>query len=194
MARPPGPFRRFVARHSPTRAQLVESRWLRPVRRYIAGTEFWRFTRRSVPRAVAIGVFIGTFLMVPGVQMIAAAALSIPLRANIAVAAAVTWISNPITTPLFLVAGLEVGSFLGFESDMAVFMDLVNSRASLGEWMGWMLSDAAPAMAVGLGLLGLAGALVAYLGALVGWRLWIARRWRQRTLDNDIRVFQSGVE
>ncbi|WP_343347127.1 DUF2062 domain-containing protein [Sphingomicrobium sp. XHP0239] len=182
MAKPTGALRRFLVRHAPTRQQLLEIRWLKPIRRYIAAHEYWRFTRRSVPRAVLIGMFIGVFLMLPGLQMIAAAALSVPIRANIPMAAAVTWVSNPLTTPAFLLAGLEVGSLFGFPTDMHALTRLVRERASLDEWAAWAVSDAAPAMIFGLFAIALVLALVAYGVSLVGWRLWIARRWKHRHL------------
>nr|WP_279614851.1 DUF2062 domain-containing protein [Sphingomicrobium astaxanthinifaciens] len=164
---------------------MIESRWLRPVRRYIAAHEYWRFTRRSVPRAVLVGMFIGIFLMIPGLQMFAAAALSIPLRANIPLAAAITWVSNPATTPVFLLAGLEIGSRVGFHTDVDSFLALFERGASLGEWGRWALSDAAPAVIFGLFVIALGLALVAYWVSLIGWRLWIARRWRQRSVDDQ---------
>ena len=84
-------------------------------------SDLWRFTRRSVPRAVFAGLFIGIFLMVPGLQIVGAALLSIPMRANIPIAAAMTFLSNPATTPFFLIASLDVGSRLGFKADLASF-------------------------------------------------------------------------
>ena len=50
-------------------------------------------------RGVRVGLFIGIFLMVPGLQIVGAALLSVPLRANIPIAAAMTFLSNPLTTP-----------------------------------------------------------------------------------------------
>lgn len=194
MAKPPGPFRRFLARHAPSREELIESRWLKPVRRYIAAHEYWRFTRRSVPRAVLVGMFIGIFLMIPGLQMFAAAALSIPLRANIPMAAAVTWISNPATTPVFLIAGLEVGSLFGFHTDVRAFLDLVEQRASLSRWTEWALSDAAPAVIFGLFVIALVVAILSYWVSLVAWRLWIARRWKHRNLDPEPPISQESPE
>nr|WP_280638914.1 DUF2062 domain-containing protein [Sphingomicrobium aestuariivivum] len=164
---------------------MVESRWLKPVRRYIAAHEYWRFTRRSVPRAVLVGMFIGIFLMVPGLQMFAAAAMSIPIRANIPIAAAITWVSNPATTPVFLIAGLEVGALFGFDTNVDSFMALVDSHASLEEWTRWALSDAAPAVIFGLFVIAVVLAFVAYWVSLVGWRLWIARRWKQRSVEDN---------
>jgi uncharacterized protein (DUF2062 family) len=132
----------------------------------------------SVPRAVFAGLFIGIFLMVPGLQIVGAALLSVPMRANIPVAAAMTFLSNPLTTPFFLYAAIDVGARIGFHTDLASFMALRGK--SLGVWMQWLLSDAAPALLSGLFLIGLGVALVGYIVSLVVWRWWVGRKWRQR--------------
>ena len=173
-------FFKWVDRNSPSRHELAESRWLRPMRKYILASEYWRFTRRSVPRAIWAGMFVGIFLMIPGLQMIGATMMAIPLRANIPVAAAITWVSNPVTTPFFLLAALEVGGILGFPTDFKAFMDLFGEEASLERWIDWTFSAAAPSMIVGLLIIAFLTACVAYALSLVGWRLWVGRKWRQR--------------
>jgi uncharacterized protein (DUF2062 family) len=171
-------WQRMMHRHAPSREQVLESRWLRPFGERIKHSELWRFTRRSVPRAVFAGLFIGIFLMVPGLQIVGAALLAIPMRANIPIAAAMTFLSNPATTPLFLVAAMDIGSRIGFHTDLAAFYEL--RGAHISRWLGWLLSDAAPALISGLFLIGLGVALVGYLVSLVGWRWWVGRKWRQR--------------
>jgi uncharacterized protein (DUF2062 family) len=138
-----------------------------------------------VPRGVFAGLFIGIFLMVPGLQIVGAALLCVPMRANIPIAAAMTFLSNPATTPFFLVAAIEVGNRLGFHADLASFERLRTSGASAGKWISWLLSDAAPAMVSGLFLIGLGVALVGYIVSLVGWRWWVGRKWRQRYARAD---------
>ena len=173
-------FQRLMHRHAPSKDEVLESRWLRPFGERIKHSELWRFTRRSVPRAVFAGLFIGIFLMVPGLQIVGAALLSIPMRANIPIAAAMTFLSNPATTPFFLVAAIEVGNRMGFHADLASFERLRTSGASIGTWLGWLLSDAAPAVVSGLFIIGLGVALVGFIVSLVGWRWWVGRKWRQR--------------
>lgn len=180
MGKQPSFLNRFLHRHAPSRHELAESRWLKPVKKYILASEYWRFTRRSVPRAVLAGTFIGIFLLIPGLQMIGATMMAIPMRANIPLAAAVTWISNPFTTPVILIGALEVGSIFGFQTDFAAFNDLLSSETTLREWSDWLASSAAPSMVVGLLVIAVLLSLVAYWASLVGWRLWVARRWRQR--------------
>jgi uncharacterized protein (DUF2062 family) len=171
---------RFMDRHAPTKDEVLASRWLRPFGARVRRSDLWRFTRRSVPRGVLAGLFVGIFLMIPGLQIVGAALLSIPMRANIPIAAAMTFLSNPATTPFFLLASLEVGSRLGFKADLATFEGLRLRHASLGDWFAWLWTDAAPAMVSGLFVIGLGVALAGYIVSLVGWRWWIGRKWRQR--------------
>ena len=173
-------FRRFMSRHAPSREDVLDSRWLRPFGSRIRQSDLWRFTRRSVPRGVAVGLFIGIFLMIPGLQIIGAALASAPFRANIPIAAAMTFLSNPATTPFFLVAAIGVGNSIGFRADLAAYSQLRESNAGPGQWTAWLLSDAAPSLLSGLAIIGLAFAFVGYVIALVGWRWWVARKWRQR--------------
>ena len=175
-----GFWARFMHRHAPSKDEVLASRWLKPFGERVHASELWRFTRRSVPRAVFAGLFIGIFLMIPGLQIVGAALLSIPMRANIPIAAAMTFLSNPATTPFFLIASLEVGSRLGFQADLASFEALRTRHAGIRDWGAWLWTDAAPAMVSGLFLIGLGVALAGYIVSLVGWRWWIGRKWRQR--------------
>ena len=66
---------RFMHRHAPSRDSMLRSPLIRPFGKRIRRRGLWRFTRRSVPRAVFAGLFIGIFLMVPGLQIVGAALL-----------------------------------------------------------------------------------------------------------------------
>jgi len=176
---------RFMRRHAPSRDEMLDSPLLKPFGQRIRESDLWRFTRRSVPRGVAIGLFVGIFLMVPGVQIIGAVLVSAPFRGNIPMAAAMTFLSNPATTPFFILAAINVGNALGFHADISTFQVLANTHASVGRWAAWLLSDAAPAVVTGLAVIGFAVAFVGYWVSLVGWRWWVARKWRDRRIEAD---------
>lgn len=173
-------IRAFMARHAPSRDEVQNSVWLRPFGSRIRQSDLWRFTRRSVPRGVAIGLFIGIFLMVPGLQIVGAALACMPFRGNVPIAAAMTFLSNPATTPFFIVAALNVGNRIGFRADLATFQELATTHASIGRWMAWLFSDAAPAVVCGLGLIAGLVAFAGYWVSLVAWRWWVGRKWTQR--------------
>ena len=171
---------RWLAKKAPKREELAENRWMRPFAGRILRSELWRFTRRSVPRGVAIGLIVGIFLMIPGLQIIGAALLSVPFRANIPIAAAMTFLTNPFTTPFLIVASIPVGNLFGFHADKAAITDLYYRSAPISEWVAWLASDAAPAMISGLFIIALAMGGIGYLLAIFVWRWWTGRKWRRR--------------
>ena len=175
-----GAVRRFMARYAPSREDVQNSRWLKPFGKRIRESDLWRFTRRSVPRGVAIGLFVGIFLMVPGLQIVGAALVCMVLRGNVAIAAAMTFLSNPATTPFFLVAAVNIGNRLGYQADLSTLQVLATTHASVWRWLAWLFSDAAPAMVTGLAVIGAVVAFAGYWVSLVGWRWWVAHKWGQR--------------
>lgn len=185
---------RLAAKATPSREEVLESRWLKPFGQRIRHSELWRFTRRSVPRGVFAGLFVGIFLMIPGLQIVGAALLSMPLRANVPIAAAMTFLSNPATTPFFLGASILVGNKLGFHADLATFSALYERGASLSDWLAWLLSDAAPAVISGLFIIAAVSASVGYGVSIVVWRWWVRRKWRRRTQPHLFKHHLSSGE
>ncbi len=157
----------------PTRETFERIRFLRPIAHRILLPELWRFHRRSVPRGVALGIIVG--VMIPVAQTVVAALLALPIRANVPVAALTTFITNPLTTPPIWYAGWLIGSWM-------LKVDPVNDRVESEalDWLQWLLSDAAPATALGLVVISAVGAAIGYLLASFGWRWWIGRKWKRR--------------
>ncbi len=165
----------------PTRESLEQSRILRPVAHRVLAPELWRFTRRSVPRGVALGLLVGIFLLIPGLQIAGAALLALPVRANVPLAAAMTFLSNPATTPFILALSYYIGSsMLGRSGDMSQLMAMINHHASLGEWTRWLLSDTAPSILFGLAIVSVVCAAVGYFVSAWMWRARLVRKWRHR--------------
>jgi len=100
----------WVRRNMPTRDSMENNRLLRPVAHRVLAPELWRFTRRSVPRGVALGVVAG--FLFPVAQIAIAAVFALPFRANVPVAALTTFITNPLTTPIIWVIAYRIGTFL----------------------------------------------------------------------------------
>jgi uncharacterized protein (DUF2062 family) len=173
----PSRFADWLHRTMPKREDLEANRFVAPfARRH----ELWRFTRRSVPRGVAVGLLVGIFALIPGVQIVGAALLCVPCRGNIPIAVAMTFLSNPATTPLILAASIYVGNRLGFHADLGTFNQLYAHGAGLKQWAYWLVSDAAPALLLGLFVISTVTAAIGYLIASFGWRWWIAHKRRTR--------------
>lgn len=169
----------------PKREELESNRLIRPVAHLLLQPALWRFTRRSVPRAIGIGLFVGILVMIPFVQPVAAALAAVPFRANVPLTAGTTLLTNPITTPLLLAGSLWIGSDLfGFPANPSSVLQMIQSHASLSQWEQWLLSSAAPALLSGLAVLAAVSGIVGYFAASLVWRLWITTKWRRRQHRN----------
>lgn len=172
---------KWVRSQAPSRESFENNRFLSRFAHRVFAPELWRFTRRSVPRGVALGLLVGIFLLIPGLQIAGAAVLALPFRANIPIAAAMTFLSNPLTTPFILAGSLFVGEgMLHLGSDPGRLAAMMEKGASLADWIGWTFSEGAPAMVAGLAVISVVAATMGYLFAIVIWRWWISRKWRYR--------------
>jgi uncharacterized protein (DUF2062 family) len=169
--------------NAPTRESIERIRWLRPFAHRVLEPSLWRFTRRSVPRGVALGIIVGIFLMIPGIQIGGAALLALPCRANVPIAVAMTFLSNPVTTPFILYLSIVVGNRFMGAADVATMGRMIDRGAALSEWGNWIASAAAPSLILGLFVITAISAAIGYLLASFGWRIWIGRKWSQRARD-----------
>ena len=97
----------LIRRHTPTREEMANNRYLAPIAHRFLSPELWRFTRRSVPRGVALGLFCA--FIVPLGQVFLAAFMALPARANVPISALVTFVTNPLTFPFWAVVAKRVG-------------------------------------------------------------------------------------
>lgn len=164
----------------PTRSALEKSRIIAPFAHLVLRADLWRFNRRSVPRGVAVGLLVGIFALIPGVQLVGAALMCVPWRGNIPLAGAMTFLSNPATTPFIMVGAISVGNNFGFHADLNALDHLYRSGAGLTEWGRWLLSDGAPALLLGLGVISLISAAVGYVVAALVWRRVVLVRHARR--------------
>lgn len=162
-------------RNLPTREQMEHMRFIAPLARR---AELWRFTRRSVPRGVAVGLFIGIFALIPGIQIIGAALMCVPARGNIPIAAAMTFLSNPATTPFLLAASIWIGNQLGYRADVGTIFHLYESGAGIRQWSAWLVSDAAPSLVIGLFAISTVSAAVGYVVSAFFWQRWVRHKRR----------------
>ncbi len=191
MRRPTGQrVRNWVDRSMPTQETMRENRMLRPFADRILRSELWRFTQRSVPRGVALGMLAG--FLVPFGQIFAAAFLALPVRANVPIAALVTFITNPFTYPFWVVAANRLGSLILRVDAMTPTRALNEGLASPAwVWWSWFVREAG-VTAFGFAVIGVLSAAVGYLVASFGWRWWVARKWRARMTERRDRRQQAG--
>lgn len=183
----PGMFGRFlgwVRRNLPTRESMERSRILRPVAHRVLAPELWRFTRRSVPRGVALGMVTG--ILIPAGQIPASALFALPLRANIPAAVLTTFLTNPITTPILWTGAYWLGRRVLRLDAVVPGMPIATEVNANLTWLQWLFAEAGPALIVGLLIMTLVFAVIGYGASVIGWRLWIAHKWRKRNRKHAI--------
>lgn len=168
----------WLTRHIPTRDTIHQHRLLRPFARHLGHSSLWRMTRRSVPRGVALGLFVA--VIIPFMHTVIAALLAIPTRANVAVAAVFTLAVNPLTIPAIYYAAYRIGSW-----ELHHDAKLVNPTAAerfsseLSRLLFWLHQASGP-IALGVLTIAVAAAVVGYVSSSLVWRWWTSSRWRQR--------------
>lgn len=78
-----------------TQNSLRHHRWLRWMGPVLQQPRLWHFSRKGIAMGVALGIFFG--LLVPIAQMPLSAAAAVALRANLPMAVASTFVTNPVT-------------------------------------------------------------------------------------------------
>lgn len=157
---------------------MAENRYLKPIAHRFLRSDLWRFTRRSVPRGVALGMLAG--FLIPVGQIFVAAFLALPIRANVPIAALMTFITNPFTYPFWITAAYQLGKFALRVDALTDAQPLDNHmRSEFGIWLSWFMREAG-VTAFGFILLGIIFAALGYVISSLGWRWWTARKWRRR--------------
>ncbi|MFL6763921.1 MAG: DUF2062 domain-containing protein, partial [Sphingomicrobium sp.] len=168
----------WLTRHIPTRETIDQYRLLRPFAPHLRHPSLWRMNRRSVPRGVALGLFVA--VIIPFMHTVIAAILAIPARANVAVAALFTLVVNPLTIPLMYVAAYRIGSW-ELHHDASLLNPAAAERFSseLSRLLFWVHHASGP-IAVGVLTIAVAAAFIGYVVSSLAWRFWSHGRWRQR--------------
>lgn len=168
----------WFRRHIPTRHTVHEHKLLRPFAPYLRDPALWRMTRKSVPRGVALGLFVG--VIIPFMHTFIAALIAIPLRANVAIAAAFTLLVNPLTIPPMYYAAYRIGSW-----ELHHDAPLVNPAAAerfsseLSRALFWIHEASGP-IAVGVLSIAVGAALLGFFVAKFAWTGWLKSKLRQR--------------
>jgi len=174
----PAPHPNWLKRHIPTRESIQRNRLLKPFAPYLRDPALYRLTRRSVPRGVAVGLFVG--IIIPFMHTFIAALLAVPLRANVIVAALFTLAVNPLTIPLIYYGAFRMGSWeLDHDATLLNPADAERFSSELSRLLFWVHHASGP---IALGVLTIA-AVLATLGYLTGrlfWTIMLKRKLRRR--------------
>jgi len=171
-ATPPPDWTERLRNSLPTREVLTAHPWLKPIANRVLEPKLWHLQHEAVARGVAIGTFWAFAL--PVGQVIASTAHCVWWRGNIAVAAGVTFVTNPVTIGFWLWLAYRVGCVV-LGGPAAAMPSLQASGA-----LAWLAAYGAPTL-LGMGLFAIVGAAVGYGAVKLAWRLrvWFKRRNRR---------------
>ncbi len=180
----------LIRKYTPTREEMARNKYLKPIAHRFLTPELWRFTRRSVPRGVALGIFSG--FIIPVGQIFLAAFLALPARANVPLSALVTFITNPFTFPFWAVVANRIGAFI-LKVDLAATGGAAQEEIASGRW-AWLIElfeGAGVTVLVtifGFIVLAIVGAALGYLIASLVWRVMVMRKRARRLKRMEARL------
>lgn len=166
--------KKFIKRFMPDHNKIRTHKSLRIFGTLLHDPNLWHLNRRSVAAGIAIGLFVA-FLPLP-MHMLIAAALAIPLRANLPLAVGVVWVNNPFTMVPFYYLGYQLGAVLMGSAALP-------RETDLDPGIDWLLNegwDILQPMLLGGVIVGLICAVLGYVGMRLLWRWHVVHRMRAR--------------
>lgn len=151
---------------------VKNSRWMGIFGHASREPNLWHINRKSVARAVAIGLFCA-FIPIP-IQMILAAGLAIIFRANIPLSVIVVWVSNPLTIPALFFFAYKLGTLL-----LNVHLEPFQFEFSLN-WLFTELQDRWQPFLVGCLCAGALASAIGYTIVHLYWKFYVTKVWRNR--------------
>lgn len=167
--------RRFFKNLSRQRHYLRTRWYMRPFEFVFGDAAYWSINRRSVTRAVALGLFVA-FLPPFIPHTLAALAGAIALRVNIPVTFAASFITNPFTMLPVFYSAYWFGCWLLHLAPVTV----ETVQASAGNWQQAFSGPFIKPFLLGCALLGLAAAMLGYVLLGLSWHLSLVYKFYKR--------------
>jgi len=199
-----------LRRWLPKPEAIRNARWARWLGPWLHHPRLWHLSRKGIALGFSLGIFFG--LLIPVGQIPLAGGAAILLRANVPVAMASTFISNPVTFPAIYYLAYKLGVLLvgvdesappppGFEDhgawpDPLLLEQHVTDTRELGFFAAtWARVEAlGKPLLVGLVVMAVAGGLLAHGLVNALWRLNARIAWRRRLRERAGRRAAQAAE
>lgn len=164
--------RKFLKRFIPTPEQIRKHPSLRFFQHWLTDSNLWHLNRYSVSAAVFIGLLIA-FVPLP-IHMLLCTVVAIWWRANLPIALAVIWLSNPLTIPPQFYLAYKIG---------ARILNLPQRQFAFELSLHWLRSEFDliwQPLLLGCAVCGFAAAFIGAALVRIIWRAQVIARWRNR--------------
>lgn len=176
-------LQRFFKRYAPERHHLEKHGRLHLFSGRLHDPNIWHITRRSVPGAVANGLF-WAFMPIPG-QTLMAIACAIYFRINLPISVLFAWVTNPVTIYPTFYAAYKLGSILLNVPEQSVHFEMS------WHWFASTLGGIWQPLTLGCLILGISSSVVSYYFIRWLWRFTAIRKWEERLEKNRQRRKQN---
>ena len=170
-------MRKNIRRYLPDAERLRAHPRLRPFSRWLQPANLWHLNRRSVPGAIAVGLF-WAFIPSP-TQMLPAAVTAMVVRVNLPLSLALSWVANPLTMAPMFYFNYRVGTWVLGGPERSFTIELS------WDWLTRELSMLWQPLLLGSFVVAVCVAALGYCGAHTLWRLHAARSWTRRAAKRD---------
>jgi uncharacterized protein (DUF2062 family) len=165
--------KQFIKKYLPSDEKIRSHKHLRIFGEYLFKSQIWNLNRYTAPRAFAVGVFCA-FLPIP-FQMVVAAAIAIPVHANLPLSVALVWLTNPITIPPVFYFCYRVGVLI--TGSTAIKTSEISLSVS---WFSEQFSLIWYPLLTGSLLCGCICSAISFYSIKALWKIQVAKKWKNR--------------
>ncbi|MBZ9610653.1 DUF2062 domain-containing protein [Rheinheimera maricola] len=169
----------FIKKYLPSPEKIKQHSLLKLFGTLLHDGNLWHLNRRSARGAFAVGLFFA-WMPIP-FQMVASAAVAIPMRVNLPLSVALVWITNPITMPILFYISYLVGSVV-----LRTPLEPFAFEASWA-WLQHSISTIGKPFLTGCLLMGICSAIIGYFTIDWLWRVSVRKAQLGRKLKRKVK-------
>ncbi|MDX1391911.1 MAG: DUF2062 domain-containing protein [Rheinheimera sp.] len=157
----------FIKKYLPSPEKIKQQKLLKLFGTLLHDGNLWHLNRRSARGAFAVGLFFA-WMPIP-FQMVASAAVAIPMRVNLPLSVSLVWLTNPLTMPVLFYLSYLVGC--------VVLREPVEHFAFEASW-AWLqhsIATIGKPFLVGCILMGICSAIIGYFTIDWLWRISVRK-------------------
>jgi uncharacterized protein (DUF2062 family) len=166
--------KRFLRRYLPHPDQLRQYRSLRIFSRWLKQSDLWHLNRRSASMGLGIGLFMA-FMPMP-LQVIPSTAVALLVRANLPLAIAGVWLTNPFTVPPLYFMCYRIGTWVLGLPALPIAFD------PSWTWLRETLVLIWQPFVLGCFIAATVSGTLGYVGVRLLWRWNVIRAWEKRKM------------